>query len=155
MADFGLLGDRPGNELLKNSVSEQLFTLLLNTGNPISLDDAHEQFGGQKLGWVEFLNGFEHGLVERYRERIDSIRIVVCNGHTASAPWYTGFSKGGFMRLIPEKNHNALLQPLSKGKLTIEMVQNSMQNIPASIKCFAQSSRRTVTAGLPTHRYFT
>ena len=40
--------------------------------------------------------------------------------------------KGGFMRLIPEKNHNALLQPLSKGKLTIEMVQNSMQNIQAS-----------------------
>ena len=43
MADFGLLGDRPGNELLKNSVSEQLFTLLLNTGSPISLDAAHEQ----------------------------------------------------------------------------------------------------------------
>jgi hypothetical protein len=40
--------------------------------------------------------------------------------------------KGGFMRLIPEKNHNALLQPLSKGKLTIEVVQNSMQNIQAS-----------------------
>ena len=36
------------------------------------------------------------------------------------------------MRLIPEKNHASLLQPLSKGALTIELVQEAMQNIDAS-----------------------
>ena len=36
------------------------------------------------------------------------------------------------MRLIPEKNHASLLQPLRKGSLTIELVQEAMQNIQAS-----------------------
>ena len=36
------------------------------------------------------------------------------------------------MRLIPEKNHALLLQPLNKGALTIELVQEAMQNIDAS-----------------------
>lgn len=36
------------------------------------------------------------------------------------------------MRLIPEKNHASLLQPLNKGSLTIELVQEAMQNIDAS-----------------------
>ena len=36
------------------------------------------------------------------------------------------------MRLIPEKNHPSLLQPLNKGALTIELVQEAMQNIDAS-----------------------
>ena len=66
MADFGLLGDRPGNEILAESVSEQLFQLLLRTGTPISLDDAHEQFGGQKARLGRILERFRAcGLVER------------------------------------------------------------------------------------------
>ena len=36
------------------------------------------------------------------------------------------------MRLIPEKNHASLVQPLNKGALTIELVQEAMQNIDAS-----------------------
>ena len=36
------------------------------------------------------------------------------------------------MRLIPEKNHPSLLQPLNKGALTIELVQEAMENIDAS-----------------------
>ena len=36
------------------------------------------------------------------------------------------------MRLIPEKSHASLLQPLSKGNLTIEVVKEMMQNIDAS-----------------------
>ena len=135
MADFGLLGDRPGNELLKNSVSEQLFTLLLNTGNPVSLDDAHEQFGGQKARLCRILERFRAcGLVERIprTDRLGSAlwSAMVTQHQRRGEDWL--LKKGGFMRLIPEKNHNALLQPLSKGKLTIEMVQNSMQNIRAS-----------------------
>ena len=135
MADFGLLGDRPGNELLKNSVSEQLFTLLLNTGSPISLDDAHDQFGGQKARLGRILERFRAcGLVERIprTDRLGSAlwSAMVTQHQRRGEDWL--LKKGGFMRLIPEKNHNALLQPLSKGKLTIEVVQNSMQNIQAS-----------------------
>ena len=36
------------------------------------------------------------------------------------------------MRLIPEKKHASLVQPLNKGALTIELVQEAMQNIDAS-----------------------
>ena len=36
------------------------------------------------------------------------------------------------MRLVPEQSHNNLLQPLDKGSLQIEHVQNAMQNIDAS-----------------------
>ena len=60
MADFGLLGDRPGNEILHNSVSEQLFNLLLNSGTPVSLDDVHEQFGDRRHDLAESSNVFEH-----------------------------------------------------------------------------------------------
>ncbi len=135
MADFGLLGDRPGDEILSDSISEQLFTLLLNSGNPISLDDAHEQFGGQKARLGRILERFRAcGLVERIprKDRLASAlwSAMVTQHQRRGEDWL--LKKGGFMRLIPEKNHNSLLQPLAKGKLTIEEVQGAMQNISAS-----------------------
>ena len=135
MADFGLLGDRPGNEILAESVSEQLFQLLLRTGTPISLDDAHEQFGGQKARLGRILERFRAcGLVERI-PRTDRLATalwsaMVTQHQRRGEDWL--LKKGGFMRLIPEKNHPSLLQPLSKGTLTIERVQEAMQNIDAS-----------------------
>ena len=135
MADFGLLGDRPGNEILVNSVSEQLFKLLLTTGTPISLDDAHEQFGGQKARLGRILERFRMcGLVERIprTDRLASAlwTAMVTQHQRRGEDWL--LKKGGFMRLIPEKNHSPLLQPLSKGKLTIEEVQFAMGGIEAS-----------------------
>ena len=135
MADFGLLGDRPGNEILAESVSEQLFQLLLRTGTPISLDDAHEQFGGQKARLGRILERFRAcGLVERI-PRTDRLATalwsaMVTQHQRRGEDWL--LKKGGFMRLIPEKNHASLLQPLNKGALTIELVQEAMQNIDAS-----------------------
>jgi hypothetical protein len=135
MADFGLLGDRPGNEILADSVSEQLFQLLLRTGTPISLDDAHEQFGGQKARLGRILERFRAcGLVERI-PRTDRLATalwsaMVTQHQRRGEDWL--LKKGGFMRLIPEKNHASLLQPLGKGALTIELVQEAMQSIDAS-----------------------
>ena len=135
MADFGLLGDRPGNEILAESVSEQLFQLLLRTGTPISLDDAHEQFGGQKARLGRILERFRAcGLVERI-PRTDRLATalwsaMVTQHQRRGEDWL--LKKGGFMRLIPEKNHASLLQPLSKSALTIELVQEAMQSIDAS-----------------------
>ncbi len=135
MADFGLLGDRPGNEILMDSVSEQLFLLLLQSGTPISLDDAHEQFGGQKARLGRILERFRAcGLVERIprTDRLASAlwSAMVTQHQRRGEEWL--LKKGGFMRLIPEKSHASLLQPLSKGTLTIEVVQEMMQNIDAS-----------------------
>ena len=135
MADFGLLGDRPGNEILAESISEQLFQLLLRTGTPISLDDAHEQFGGQKARLGRILERFRAcGLVERI-PRTDRLATalwsaMVTQHQRRGEDWL--LKKGGFMRLIPEKIHASLLQPLNKGALTIELVQEAMQNIDAS-----------------------
>lgn len=135
MADFGLLGDRPGNEILAESISEQLFQLLLRTGTPISLDDAHEQFGGQKARLGRILERFRAcGLVERI-PRTDRLATALWSAmmtqhQRRGEDWL--LKKGGFMRLIPEKNHASLLQPLSKGALTIELVHEAMQSIDAS-----------------------
>jgi hypothetical protein len=135
MADFGLLGDRPGNEILTDSVSEQLFHLLLHSGTPISLDDAHEEFGGQKARLGRILERFRAcGLVERIprTDRLASAlwTAMMTQHQRRGEDWL--LKKGGFMRLVPEKRHASLLQPLSKGKLTIENVQEAMQSIEAS-----------------------
>ena len=135
MADFGLLGDRPGNEILTDSVSEQLFHLLLHSGTPISLDDAHEQFGGQKARLGRILERFRAcGLVERIprTDRLASAlwTAMITQHQRRGEDWL--LKKGGFMRLLPEKRHASLLQPLSKGKLTIEDVQEAMRSIEAS-----------------------
>ena len=58
MNDFGLLGERPGAELRADSLSVRLFETLLSRDLPLSLDEAAEQHGGQKRGWVGFLTGF-------------------------------------------------------------------------------------------------
>ena len=135
MADFGLLGDRPGNEILSNSVSEQLFQYLLHSTAPISLDDAHEQFGGQKARLGRILERFRAcGLVERIprTDRLASAlwSAMITQHQRRGEDWL--LKKGGFMRLVPEQSHSNLLQPLDKGKLTIEHVQNAMQKVAAS-----------------------
>lgn len=135
MADFGLLGDRPGNEIFIDSVSEQLFKLLLTTDTPISLDDAHEAFGGQKARLGRILERFRVcGFVERIprTDRLASAlwTAMITQHQRRGEDWL--LKKGGFMRIIPEKDHNSLLQPLNKGKLTIENVQEIMQGIGAS-----------------------
>ena len=135
MADVGLLGDRPGNEILAGSVSEQLFRLLLGSDGPISLDDAHDQFGGQKARLGRILERFRAcGLVERI-PRTDRLgpalwSAMMTQHQRRGEDWL--LKKGGFMRIVPEKNHSSLLKPLSKGKLAIEDVQNAMHDISAS-----------------------
>ena len=99
------------------------------------MDDAHEQFGGQKARLGRILERFRAcGLVERIprTDRLASAlwSAMVTQHQRRGEDWL--LKKGGFMRLIPEKSHNSLLQPLSKGKLTIEEVQDAMQNISAS-----------------------
>lgn len=132
MADFGLLGDRPGAELLSGSISEQLFNVLLTTETPLSLDDLHEQFGGQKARLGRILERFRAcGLVERI-PRTDRLSTALWSAMIAQhqrrgEDWL--LKKGGFMRIVPEKEHASLLQPLNKGKLTIEDVRAAMQRI--------------------------
>ena len=139
MADFGLLGDRPGNELLKNSVSEQLFTLLLNTGNPISLDDAHEQFGGQKAR------------LGRILERIDSYPHCGLQwSHSISAVVKTGFSKkevscGSFLKRITTHCFSPSVKVNSPSKWSRIPCKTSELRIKCFCSIFSADGYRWVT----------
>ena len=66
MADLGMLGERPGDELREGSISERLFKMLLESDTPISLDDAEEAIPGQKARLRRMFERFRTcGLIER------------------------------------------------------------------------------------------
>ena len=58
MGDFGLLGERPGKEIKADSISVQLFQLMLGRDAPLSLDEAAEIIGGQKARIGRILERF-------------------------------------------------------------------------------------------------
>ena len=132
MADLGMLGERPGDELREGSISERLFKMLLESDTPISLDDADEAIPGQKARLGRMFERFRTcGLIERI-PRTDRLPMalwsaMVTQHQRRGEDWM--LKKGGFMRLIPEGQHDSLLKPLAKGKLTIELVETAMNDI--------------------------
>ena len=135
MADLGMLGERPGDELKEDSISEQLFKMLLESDTPISLDDADEAIPGQKARLGRMFERFRTcGLVERI-PRTDRLPMALWSAMIAQhqrrgEDWM--LKKGGFMRLIPESQHASLLKPLAKGKLTVEVVETTMKEISST-----------------------
>ena len=78
MGDFGLLGERPGKEAHAESISVQLFELLLNRDLPLSLDEASEILDEQKPRIGRILERFRStGMVQRV-PRIDRLNIALC-----------------------------------------------------------------------------
>ena len=66
MADIGLLGERPGKEIVADSLSVRIFQMLLNSGAPISIDEAAKALDGPKPRVGRILERFRStGLVER------------------------------------------------------------------------------------------
>ena len=135
MADLGMLGERPGDELREGSISEQLFKMLLESDTPISLDDANEAIPGQKARLGRMFERFRTcGLIERI-PRTDRLPMalwsaMITQHQRRGEDWM--LKKGGFMRLIPEGQHASLLKPLTKGKLTIEDVETAMNDIAST-----------------------
>ena len=66
MADVGLLGERPGKEIVADSLSVRIFEMLLNSGAPISIDEAAKELNGPKPRVGRILERFRStGMVER------------------------------------------------------------------------------------------
>ena len=132
MGDFGLLGERPGKEIKADSISVRLFELLLSRDAPLSLDEAVEILGGQKARIGRILERFRSsGMVERI-PRTDRLSVALWNAMTAQhqrrgEDWM--LKKGGFQRILNEKQQSKLLMSLKKGKLSIEDVAAEMKSI--------------------------
>ena len=132
MGDFGLLGERPGKEAHAESISVQLFELLLNRDLPLSLDEASEVLDDEKPRLGRILERFRNtGMVQRV-PRIDRLNIALWTAMTAQhqrrgEDWM--LKKGGFQRILNSKQQSALLSSLKKGKLKVEEVETSMKGI--------------------------
>ena len=132
MGDFGLLGERPGKEIKADSISVRLFELLLSRDAPLSLDEAVEILGGQKARIGRILERFRSsGMVERI-PRTDRLSVALWNAMTAQhqrrgEDWM--LKKGGFQRILNEKQQSKLLMSLKKGKLSIEDVAAEMKSV--------------------------
>ena len=132
MGDFGLLGERPGKEAHANSISVQLFEVLLSRGAPLSLDEAAELIDGPKARLGRILERFRtSGIVERVA-RIDRLSISLWTAMLAQhqrrgEDWM--LKKGGFQRLLNTKQQSTLLDKLKKGKLNVGDVEQAMKSV--------------------------
>ena len=132
MGDFGLLGERPGKESHANSISVQLFEVLLSRGAPLSLDEAAELIDGPKARLGRILERFRtSGIVERVA-RIDRLSISLWTAMLAQhqrrgEDWM--LKKGGFQRLLNTKQQSTLLDKLKKGELNVGDVEQAMKSV--------------------------
>ncbi len=132
MNDFGLLGERPGQELQEDSLSVRLFTTLLQRNLPLSLDEAAELHGGQKARVGRILDRFRaSGMVERI-PRTDRLNTALWTAMTTQhqrrgEDWL--LKKGGFQRLLNENQQGPLLKALNKGTLSVEEVGEGLNGM--------------------------
>ena len=129
MNDLGLLGERPGKEVLSGSTSIELFKLLLSTGPPISIDEAAAAVKDAKPRVGRILERFRStGIVERV-PRTDRLATALWSAMTTQysrrgEDWL--LVKGGFERLdIPL----IILKDLAKSKLTPDKVASRLKDI--------------------------
>jgi predicted transcriptional regulator len=132
MGDFGLLGERPGKEIKKDSISAQLFELLLSRDAPLSLDEATEILGGQKPRIGRILERFRSSSMIQRIPRTDRLAIALWTAMTTQyqrrgEDWM--LKKGGFQRILDSKQQSSVLMKLKKSKLTIEEVEKEMKGI--------------------------
>ena len=132
MGDFGLLGERPGKEIKADSVSAQLFELLLTRDAPLSLDEAVEHVGGQKPRIGRIMERFRSSSMIERIPRTDRLAIALWTAMTTQyqrrgEDWM--LKKGGFQRILNTKRQSSVLMKLKKSKLTIEEVESEMKGI--------------------------
>jgi DNA-binding MarR family transcriptional regulator len=131
MADFGLLGERPGKEISPDSISVKLFEMLLNSGPPISIDEAAKSLAAPKPRIGRILERFRAtGLVERVA-RTDRLATALWSAMNTQylrrgEDWM--LKRGGFERLDAP---NSIFKKLKKGNLTAEFVKSEFKQIPA------------------------
>ncbi|MBQ70587.1 MAG: hypothetical protein CMA65_03755 [Euryarchaeota archaeon] len=134
MNDFGMLGERPGKEIVEDSLSVRLMKTLLERDLPLSLDEAVESHGGQKARIGRILDRFRaSGMVERVA-RTDRLNVALWTAMTTQyqrrgEDWM--LKKGGFQRLLDNKQQNTLLRSLKKGELNVDDVGRHLNNMEA------------------------
>ena len=134
MADTGLLGDRPGSEISSGSSSHQLFLMLLERDAPLSTDEAAEAVGLPAARAGRILERFRAtGVVERV-PRTDRLATslwsaMIAQHERRGSDWL--LLKGGFQRLLNEKQQSLLLKGLEGGKLRPEDVTKAMEGTSA------------------------
>ena len=131
MADVGLLGERPGKEIVADSLSVRIFEMLLNSGAPISIDEAAKELNGPKPRVGRILERFRStGMVERVA-RTDRLSTALWSAMTTQymrrgEDWL--LKKGGFERLsVP----NSLLKNLKKGTCKPETIERALKSMEA------------------------
>ena len=96
------------------------------------MDEAAEILGGQKARIGRILERFRSsGMVERV-PRTDRLSVALWNAMTAQhqrrgEDWM--LKKGGFQRILSDKQQSKLLMALKKGKLSIEDVAAEMKSV--------------------------
>lgn len=129
MSDMGLLGERPGKEIAPDSISVRLFEMLLNTANPLSIDEAAASIKAPKPRVGRILERFRAtGMVERVprTDRLASALWSAMNTQYMRRGEDWMLKKGGFERLSAP---NSLLKHLKKGKLTPEKVAKEIKGM--------------------------
>ena len=134
MMDFGLLGERPGKEILADSLSVRLFELMLSRGLPLSLDEAAEAVNGPKPRIGRILERFRAcGLVERV-PRTDRLSFSLWQAMTTQyqrrgEDWM--LKKGGFNRILNAKQQGDILKKLKKSNLRVEDLDSILKSVDA------------------------
>lgn len=132
MGDFGLLGERPGKEAMGDSLSVRLFQLLLTRDAPLSLDEAEEMLKGGKARLGRIMERFRSsGMVERIA-RTDRLPSSLWSAMTTQyqrrgEDWM--LKKGGFQRILNDKQQSSILMKLKNSKLSIDEVAKEMKSV--------------------------
>jgi len=132
MADTGLMGDRPGKELLVGSPTHRLLLMLLERDLPLSNDEASEALGIPAARVGRLLERFRAtGVVERV-PRTDRLptslwSAMVSQHERRGSEWL--LTKGGFQRLLDEASQSALVAALEEGRLRPEEVGAHVQRL--------------------------
>lgn len=129
MADSGLLGERPGKEIIADSITVKSFEMLLNSGPPLSIDEVASGINCPKPRVGRILERFRAtGLVERIA-RTDRLATNLWSAMNTQylrrgEDWM--LKKGGFERLNID---NSLFKKLKKNKLTPDDVHSKIKDI--------------------------
>ena len=135
MGDFGLLGERPGKEAKSDSLSVQLFQLLLSRGPPLSLDEAVEILGGQKARIGRIMERFRSSRMVQRVPRTDRLAISLWTAMTTQhqrrgEDWL--LKKGGFQRILNERQQSSILMKLKKRSLTVDDVAAELSKVDSN-----------------------
>lgn len=132
MADFGLLGERPGKEVQAGSLSSLIFECMLQRNEPLSIDEAHEMFNGQKARIGRIMDRFRtSGMVERV-PRTDRLNVSLWTAMTSQfqkrgEDWL--LKKGGFQRILTQEQQKIVLKKLHATSLKVSDVKQSLEGI--------------------------